>query len=116
MNLTFDLSNNIFLFSPLSFKESLFLWKDAKVVLTDSGGLQEETTALGVPCVTIRENTERPITIKMGTNILAGTKKESILKAFEEAIARPKDQFKVPPKWDGRAAERIWKILLKKQF
>jgi len=110
------LSNNISLFSPLSFKESLFLWKDAKVVLTDSGGLQEETTALGVPCVTIRENTERPITIKMGTNILAGTKKESILKAFEEAIGRPKDQFKVPPKWDGKAAERIWKILIKKQF
>ncbi len=108
------LSNNIFLFSPLSFKESLLLWKDAKVVLTDSGGLQEETTALGVPCVTIRENTERPITIEMGTNILAGTKKESILNAFEEAIARPKDQFKVPPKWDGKAAERIWKILLKK--
>ncbi len=108
------LSNDIFLFSPLSFKESLFLWKDARVVLTDSGGLQEETTALGVPCVTIRENTERPITIKMGTNILAGTLKESILKAFEEAIARPKDQFNVPPKWDGKAAERIWKILLKK--
>ena len=110
------LSKNIFIFSPLAFKESLFLWKDARVVLTDSGGLQEETTALGVPCVTIRENTERPITIKMGTNILAGTKKESILKAFEEAIARPKDQFKVPPKWDGKAAERIWKILLKNQF
>jgi len=110
------LSENIFLFSPLSFKGSLFLWKDARVVLTDSGGLQEETTALGVPCVTIRENTERPITIEMGTNILAGTRKESILKAFEEAIARPKDQFKVPPKWDGKAAERIWKILLKKQF
>jgi len=67
-------------------------------VLTDSGGLQEETTALGVPCVTIRENTERPITIKMGTNILAGTKKKSILKAFNEAISRPRDQFKVPPK------------------
>jgi UDP-N-acetylglucosamine 2-epimerase (non-hydrolysing) len=110
------LSNDIFLFSPLSFKESLFLWKDARVVLTESGGLQEETTALGVPCVTIRENTERPITIKMGTNILAGTKKESILKAFEEAIAMPKGQFKVPPKWYGKAAERIWKILLKKQF
>jgi len=108
------LSENIFLFSPLSFKESLFLWKDARVVLTDSGGLQEETTALGVPCVTIRENTERPITIKMGTNILAGTKKESILKAFEEAVARPKNQFKVPPEWDGKAAVRIWKILLKK--
>jgi UDP-N-acetylglucosamine 2-epimerase (non-hydrolysing) len=107
-------SDGIFLFSPLGFKESLFLWKDARVVLTDSGGLQEETTALGVPCVTIRENTERPITIKIGTNILAGTKKESILKAFEVAVSKPRDGFKVPPKWDGRAAERIWKILLKK--
>lgn len=111
-----QLSDHIFLFSPLSFKESLFLWKDARVVLTDSGGLQEETTALGVPCVTIRENTERPITIKMGTNLLAGTKKASILKAFEEAVTRPREQFKVPPKWDGKAAERIWEILLKKQF
>jgi len=108
------LSDNIFLFSPLGFKESLFLWKDARVVLTDSGGLQEEATALGVPCVTIRENTERPITIKMGTNILAGTQKESILKAFEEAVARPKGRFKMPPKWDGKAAERIWEILVNK--
>ena len=107
------LSNNIFLFSPLSFKESLFIWKDAKVVLTDSGGLQEETTALGIPCVTIRENTERPITVKMGTNLLAGTKKESILKAYEQAVRKPRNKFKVPPKWDGKAAERIWKILLK---
>jgi UDP-N-acetylglucosamine 2-epimerase (non-hydrolysing) len=110
------LSDNISLFSPLSFKESLFLWKDARVVLTDSGGLQEETTALGVPCVTIRENTERPITIEMGTNILAGTKKESILKAFEQALSKPRNPFKVPPKWDGKAAERIWKILLKQQI
>ena len=107
------LSNNIFLFSPLSFQESLFIWKDAKVVLTDSGGLQEETTALGIPCVTIRENTERPITIKMGTNILAGTKRESILKAFDNALSKPRNPFRVPPKWDGKAAERIWKILLK---
>jgi len=111
-----DLSDNIYLLSPLSFKESLFLWKDAKVVLTDSGGLQEETTALGIPCVTIRENTERPITIELGTNILAGTKKESILKAFEEAVYRPKGQFKIPPKWDGKAAERIWKILFKRLY
>jgi UDP-N-acetylglucosamine 2-epimerase (non-hydrolysing) len=57
------LSENIKMMPPLGFKESLFLWKDAKVVLTDSGGLQEETTALGIPCVTIRENTERPITV-----------------------------------------------------
>ena len=68
------LSKEIVQFSPLGFKESLYLWKDAALVMTDSGGLQEETTALGVPCMTLRENTERPITIEMGTNVLAGTK------------------------------------------
>ena len=71
-------SDNITLLPPLGFKEALFLWQDAAVVITDSGGLQEETTALGVPCITLRENTERPITIEMGTNILAGTKKQRI--------------------------------------
>ena len=108
-NITF--SKNIHLLSPLGFKESLFLWKDAALVMTDSGGLQEETTALGVPCVTLRENTERPITIEMGTNILAGTKKESILKAYRESIKGKGKEYNVPPKWDGKAAERIWKVL-----
>jgi len=106
------LSTNIVLLPPLSFKESLFLWKDASVVMTDSGGLQEETTALGVPCVTLRENTERPITIDMGTNVLGGTKKESILKAYRECVERDRKAFSVPPKWDGRAAERIWRALV----
>ena len=104
-------SDNIFLLPPLDFKESLFLWKDAAVVMTDSGGLQEETTALGVPCVTLRDNTERPITIEMGTNILAGTKKETILEAYKLSIDGKGKKFSVPPKWDGRAAERIWKVL-----
>jgi len=106
------LSENIVPLSPLGFKESLFLWKDAAVVLTDSGGLQEETTALGVPCVTLRENTERPITIEMGTNVLGGTKKNSIRKAYRESMARNRTKCAVPPKWDGKAAERIWKVLL----
>jgi len=106
------LSDNISLLPPLGFKESLFLWKDSKVVMTDSGGLQEETTALGVPCVTIRENTERPITIEMGTNILAGTKKESILNAYKKSIENGGKEFTVPPKWDGKAAERIWRVIL----
>ena len=107
-----ELSGNISLLPPLGFKESLFLWKDSKVVMTDSGGLQEETTALGVPCVTIRENTERPITIEMGTNVLAGTKKESILSAYRESINKKGKEYVVPPKWDGRAAERIWRVIL----
>ena len=108
------LSDNIFLLPPLGFKESLFLWKDSKVVMTDSGGLQEETTALGVPCVTIRENTERPITIEMGTNILAGIKKESILSAYQRSIENSEREFTVPPKWDGKAAERIWRVFLER--
>jgi len=107
-----ELSDNISLLPPLGFKESLFLWKDARLVMTDSGGLQEETTALGVPCVTLRENTERPITIQMGTNVLAGTKKESILNAYRKSINRKGKKHSVPPKWDGRAAERIWRVIL----
>ncbi len=103
-------SENIRLLSPLGFTESLFLWKDARVVLTDSGGLQEETTALGVPCVTIRENTERPITVEMGTNVLAGTSREGILSAMGQSLAKIKTAS-VPPLWDGMAAERIWEKL-----
>jgi UDP-N-acetylglucosamine 2-epimerase (non-hydrolysing) len=105
-------SQNIKLLAPLGFMESLFLWKDAKVVLTDSGGLQEETTALGVPCVTIRENTERPITVELGTNVIAGTSKEAILKAYRESLEKAKHAT-VPPLWDGKAAERIWGVIIK---
>jgi len=104
------LNHNIKLLLPLGFRESLFLWKDAQMVLTDSGGLQEETTALGVPCLTLRENTERPITIKMGSNILAGTRGKSIPEAYRAAKARVRTGS-APPFWDGMAAERIWKIL-----
>ena len=105
---------NIKQLPPLGFKESLFLWKDAVLVMTDSGGLQEETTALNVPCITLRENTERPITIEMGTNILAGTKRDSILRAYSEALNKDREKAKVPPKWDGRAAKRIWEVLLQR--
>jgi len=106
------LSLRIHLLPPLSFKKSLFLWKDAVLVMTDSGGLQEETTALKVPCVTLRENTERPITIEMGTNPLGGVKKEGILRTYLDSLESRKKCFSVPPKWDGKAAERIWKVLL----
>jgi UDP-N-acetylglucosamine 2-epimerase (non-hydrolysing) len=81
-------------------------------VLTDSGGLQEETTALGVPCVTIRENTERPITVELGTNVLAGTSKAGILRAYREALEKAKHAT-VPPLWDGKASERICGIINK---
>jgi UDP-N-acetylglucosamine 2-epimerase (non-hydrolysing) len=106
------LSDNIHCLKPLSFNESLYLWKDAKAVLTDSGGLQEETTAMGIPCVTIRDNTERPITVERGTNLLGGTRKETILAAYGKAIMRRKQKERsVPPKWDGRASERILRII-----
>jgi UDP-N-acetylglucosamine 2-epimerase (non-hydrolysing) len=91
----------------------LHLWKDAAVVLTDSGGLQEETTALGVPCVTVRENTERPITVEEGTNVLAGTDPDNVIAAAREAIAGRARKGRRPALWDGRAAERIVDILAK---
>jgi UDP-N-acetylglucosamine 2-epimerase (non-hydrolysing) len=74
------------------------------------GGLQEETTVLGVPCITLRENTERPITLRLGSNILAGTAREDILTSYRAALGR-KGKSKVPPKWDGRASKRIWEVI-----
>lgn len=106
-----ELNKGMTLLEPLGFMESLFLWKDAVMVMTDSGGLQEETTALGVPCLTLRENTERPITVEMGTNTLAGNKKEDILTCFWQIIKNGKPGATIPPKWDGNAAERIVDVL-----
>ena len=80
--------------------------KSAKVVLTDSGGIQEETTALGVPCITLRENTERPITVSEGTNSIAGTDPDVIRACYKEKLTG-KGSSSIPEFWDGRAAERI---------
>ena len=74
--------------------------------------MQEETTALGILCVTIRENTERPITIELGTNVMAGTTRDGIFKAYKKCFEKAKTA-KVPPMWDGKAAERVWKVLTK---
>ena len=106
-----SLSDRVKLLPPLGYRDALYLWKDAEVVLTDSGGLQEETTALGVPCVTIRDNTERPITVQLGTNVLAGTSTEAILAAYPESLAK-RGRAQVPPLWDGKASERIWQVLV----
>ncbi|HJV36612.1 non-hydrolyzing UDP-N-acetylglucosamine 2-epimerase [Geomonas sp.] len=105
-----QLSEQVILLPPLGYRDSLFLWKDAEAVLTDSGGLQEETTALGVPCVTIRENTERPVTIEIGTNVLAGTSPEAIIAGYRESLAK-RQQAQVPPLWDGLTSQRIWQVL-----
>ena len=91
--------------------EFLHLWKDARVVLTDSGGLQEETTALDIPCLTVRENTERPITISMGTNALVGTSVEAITSSAEKILAGKWKTGQQPRLWDGKAAERICDVL-----
>jgi len=99
------------LMPPLSYVNFLHLWKDAALVLTDSGGLQEETTALGVPCFTVRENTERPITMEVGSNTLVGTSREGIIEAFKRFQAGEVKEGRVPDLWDGRAAERIVKAL-----
>jgi len=92
---------------PVGYLEMLGLLRDARLVLTDSGGLQEETTALGVPCITLRDNTERPITICEGTNTLVGTRPEAIRAAFEEIVQHGGKRGRIPEYWDGRAAERI---------
>jgi UDP-N-acetylglucosamine 2-epimerase (non-hydrolysing) len=92
---------------PLSYLRSLGLMREAKVAITDSGGVQEETTALGVPCLTVRENTERPITISEGTNILIGTSPEAIKRHVWELLASGGKRGRVPEYWDGKAAERI---------
>jgi len=104
--------SNIELTEPLSYMEFLNLWKDSKVVLTDSGGLQEETTALGIPCLTIRENTERPITVTQGTNELMGTSPEKIITAFNRIMVNAWKIGNKPKLWDGRTAERITALIL----
>lgn len=98
-------SARIQLVEPLGYLDFLNLMSGAAVVLTDSGGIQEETTALGIPCLTLRENTERPITIEEGTNLLAGTSRESILAAWASLKQNPKTG-RVPALWDGKAAAR----------
>jgi UDP-N-acetylglucosamine 2-epimerase (non-hydrolysing) len=92
---------------PQGYLEMVGLMAGATLVLTDSGGLQEETTALGVPCLTMRENTERPITVEQGTNTMVGRDRGAILQAVAEILAGRGKRGRVPELWDGRAAERI---------
>jgi len=116
-------NSGIYCIEPLGYLDFLWLMANAKLVLTDSGGIQEETTVLGVSCVTIRENTERPITVKMGTNIVAGTKKENIINTALSQLNKL-NQRKwtcnlstcqlATAFWDGQAAKRIVDILVEK--
>ena len=108
-----DLGPNITMVGPQAYMAFLNLWKDAAVVLTDSGGLQEETTALGVPCITIRENTERPVTVEEGSNVLAGTDPIRIVSEVRRILCGEGKKGRVPHLWDGEAAKRIVEILAK---
>lgn len=100
-----DIPPTVHITPPLGYLDFLALMESSSAVLTDSGGIQEETTALEIPCFTLRDNTERPITISQGTNVLAGTAKDTILRAWREQRQHPK-QGAIPELWDGFAAER----------
>jgi len=105
--------HRIILTDPLGYLDFVCLMKHAAVVVTDSGGVQEETTCLGIPCVTVRENTERPVTVEQGTNVVAGTETERIKAAIRRQLRR-KLADGVPQKWDGRAATRIVDLLIRR--
>lgn len=103
-------TKNIICERPLGYLETLSLMEDAKLVVTDSGGIQEETTFLGVPCVTLRENTERPITVSHGTNVVAGDDISKYKQVILEALSQGRQMSDIPL-WDGQASKRIMKIL-----
>jgi UDP-N-acetylglucosamine 2-epimerase (non-hydrolysing) len=107
-NLNFD---SVFTIGPLGYFDFLNLVINAKFVLTDSGGIQEETTCLGIPCLTLRDNTERPITTELGTNILCGRDKRKILDEVEKIMQGKPKTGKIPSYCDGKASQRIVKIL-----
>ncbi len=98
---------NFMMNEPLGYLDFLALMKYAKAVITDSGGLQEETTALGIPCITIRENTERPITVEQGTNTIVGNSKENIIRGWKNIVKTGGKKGRIPEMWDGKTSQRI---------
>lgn len=101
-----SLGPRVTLLPPLPYREFLDLWSHAAVVLTDSGGLQEETTALGVPCLTLRDHTERPVTVELGSNTLVGTDPQAVVEAVQAVLQGRGKAGRVPPLWDGQASLR----------
>lgn len=102
---------NVRLTEPLGYLEFMKLVRDARLVLTDSGGIQEETTYLGVPCITLRDNTERPSTVEEGTNVLVGNDPERIVAAARQTLRGRANGHRIPELWDGQAAKRILDVL-----
>jgi UDP-N-acetylglucosamine 2-epimerase (non-hydrolysing) len=106
-----DFSSRFHFIDPVGYVEFLGLQRSAALVITDSGGIQEETTYLGIPCITVRENTERPVTVDMGSNVLVGRDIER-LKLEAGAILRGEAKnSEIPPLWDGKAGERIADVI-----
>lgn len=104
-------NSQLYLIPPQAYLNMLGLMKDARLVLTDSGGIQEETTALGVPCITLRENTERPITVSEGSNTIVGSSPEKIKSCFSDIMQSGGKAGRTPEYWDGKAAERIAEVI-----
>jgi UDP-N-acetylglucosamine 2-epimerase (non-hydrolysing) len=109
--LGFSQSGNLRLWEPQSYLQFLALQQKATVVITDSGGIQEETTFLGVPCLTLRDRTERPVTVTVGTNLIIGRDMNLLCRAVKAVLSGEGKNGGIPPLWDGRAAERIARIL-----
>lgn len=109
-----SLSENIILSDPIGYIDFLHLTKHAGLIITDSGGIQEESTFLGVQCITVRDNTERPVTVDTGTNQLIGTDLDKVTKTALEILNGKTKSGRVPELWDGKAAERITAILVEK--
>jgi len=101
----------IIITEPLGYNDFLYLWKDCAGMLTDSGGLQEETTALNIPCLTLRENTERPITVSIGTNCLVGPDTDLLKKEAKNILLGRFKTGAIPDLWDGKASERILRVI-----
>jgi UDP-N-acetylglucosamine 2-epimerase (non-hydrolysing) len=106
------LAPNLSLVDPIGYLEFLGLQRGATFIITDSGGIQEETTYLGIPCLTVRENTERPITVSMGSNILVGRDMERLKLESSKILAGNAKTGSIPPLWDGKAGERIAEVLV----
>ncbi len=106
-----QLGSNIIITEPLGYIDFLALTKHARLLITDSGGVQEETTFLQVPCITVRDNTERPVTCTLGTNTLAGTDLNHVRRVIQNQLSQKMPEGTIPPLWDGRAAERIVEII-----
>ncbi len=104
-------SDNLHLMNPLGYVDFLSLVYYSKAVITDSGGIQEETTFLKIPCITVRNSTERPVTTEIGSNLLVGSDFEKALSAWHKIAEQNRDKYKIPQLWDGRASGRIVEII-----